>query len=48
MKTTIKVSKEIVKELKNLKKHPKETMQSVIKRLIAHYRGEPEPPIEIH
>ena len=48
MKTTIKVSKEIVKELKNLKKHPRETMESVVKRLIAHYRGESEPPIEIH
>ena len=48
MKTTIKVSKEVVKELKDLKKHPRETMQSVVKRLIAHYRGESEPPIEIH
>jgi len=48
MKTTIKVSKEVVKELKDLKKHPRETMESVVKRLIAHYRGESEPPIEIH
>ena len=47
-KTTIKVSKKTLKELKDLKKHPRETMESVIKRLIARYRGEPEPPIEIH
>ena len=48
MKSTIKVSKEVIKELKSLKKHPRETMESVIKRLIAHYHGEPDPPIEIH
>ena len=48
MKTTIKVSKEVIKELKSLKKHPRETMESVIKRLIAHYHGKAEPPIEIH
>ena len=48
MKSTIKVSKEVIKELKSLKKHPRETMESVIKRLIAHYHGKPEPPIEIH
>ena len=48
MKTTIKVSKEVIRELKGLKKHPRETMESVIKRLIARYRGESEPSIEIH
>ena len=48
MKTTVKVSKEVIKELKSLKKHPRETMESVIKRLIAYYHGKPEPPIEIH
>ena len=48
MKSTIKVSKEVIKELKSLKKHPRETMESVIKRLIAHYHGKSEPSIEIH
>ena len=47
-KTTIKVSRETLKTLRSLKKHPRETMESVILRLIAKYRGDAEPPVIIH
>ena len=47
-KTTIKVSRETLELLKSLRRHERETMESVILRLIARYRGEEEPPIIIH
>jgi len=47
-RASIKVSRETLEALKRLRKHPRETIESVILRLIARYRGEEEPLIIIH
>jgi len=39
MKTTIKLSAEIKKMLEDLKRHPRETYEDVIQRLISEERG---------
>jgi hypothetical protein len=45
MSTSIRISYETLKKLHDLRKHPSETIDSVIQRLIAKYLGEPDPPI---
>ena len=47
-RVSIKVSRETLETLKRLRKHPRETIESVILRLIVRYRGEEEPLIIIH
>ena len=46
-RTTTKVSHETLELLKSLKRHERETMESVIIMLIKHYYGEPDPPIVV-
>jgi hypothetical protein len=43
--TSIRIRVETLRQLHQLRKHPAETIDSVVSRLIARYRGEPEPPI---
>jgi len=47
MSTSIRIRVETLRRLHQLRNHPAETIDSVVLRLIAHYRGEPEPPITI-
>jgi len=45
MSTSVRIRFETLKRLHELRKYPAETLDSVISRLIAHYLGEPEPPV---
>ena len=45
MSTSIRISLETLHKLHKLRKHPAETLDSVIQRLIAKYNGENETPI---
>jgi len=45
MSTSIRISLETLRKLHKLRKHPAETIDSVISRLIAYHLGEKEPQI---
>jgi len=45
MSTSVRIRLETLKRLHELRKYPAETLDSVVCRLIAHYLGEPEPPV---
>jgi hypothetical protein len=47
MSSSIRIKLETLRQIHQLRRHPAETLDSVINRLIAYYRGEPEPPVTI-
>jgi len=47
MSTSVRIRIETLKRLHELRRYPAETLDSVISRLIAHYLGEPEPPVTL-